>query len=125
MVMRIGEKVRSKLKEKTWTFQEISNVAEIITTMSSEMYDDLDVKSKVDLIWDVPIYEDMLFGEFFQGEVLRQLNNKIADIIKEELQTANVNFKDDDKDEVPKRSVGRKPPKKRTTNEKSDSKKQD
>ena len=80
--MRIGEKVRSKLKEKTWTFQEISNVAEIITTMSNEMYDDLDVKSKVDLIWDVPIYEDMLFGEFFQGEVLRQLNNKIADIIK-------------------------------------------
>ena len=98
--MRIGEKVRSKLKEKTWTFQEISNVAEIITTMSNEMYDDLDVKSKVDLIWDVPIYEDMLFGEFFQGEVLRQLNNKIADVIKEELQTANVNFKDDDKDEV-------------------------
>ena len=93
--------------------------------MSNEMYDDLDVKSKVDLIWDVPIYEDMLFGEFFQGEVLRQLNNKIADIIKEELQTANVNFKDDDKNEVPKRSVGRKPPKKRTTNEKSDSKKQD
>ena len=123
--MRIGEKVRSKLKEKTWTFQEISNVAEIITTMSNEMYDDLDVKSKVDLIWDVPIYEDMLFGEFFQGEVLRQLNNKIADIIKEELQTANVNFKDDDKNEVPKRSVGRKPSKKRTTNEKSDSKKQD
>ena len=123
--MRIGEKVRSKLKEKTWTFQEISNVAEIITTMSNEMYDDLDVKSKVDLIWDVPIYEDMLFGEFFQGEVLRQLNNKIADIIKEELQTANVNFKDDDKNEVPQRSVGRKPSKKRTTNEKSDSKKQD
>ena len=123
--MRIGEKVRSKLKEKTWTFQEISNVAEIITTMSNEMYDDLDVKSKVDLIWDVPIYEDMLFGEFFQGEVLRQLNNKIADVIKEELQTANVNFKDDDKNEVPKRSVGRKPSKKRTTNEKSDSKKQD
>ena len=123
--MRIGEKVRSKLKEKTWTFQEISNVAEIITTMSNEMYDDLDVKSKVDLIWDVPIYEDMLFGEFFQGEVLRQLNNKIADVIKEELQTANVNFKDDDKDEVSKRSVGRKPSAKRTTNEKSNSKKSD
>ena len=49
--------------------------------------------------------------------------HKIAEIIKMELQTANVNFKDDDKDEVSKRSVGRKPPAKRPANEKSNSKK--
>ena len=121
----ISEKVKEKLKEKTWTFQEISNVTDVINTMSNEMYDDLDVKSKLDLVWNVEVYSDCLFGEFFQEKVLEQLSDKIAEVIKMELQTANVNFKDDDKDEVSKRSVGRKPPKKRTTNEKSDSKKQD
>ena len=121
----ISKKVKEKLKEKTWTFQEISNITDVIRTMSNEMYDDLDVKSKIDLVWNVEVYSDCLFGEFFQEKVLEQLSDKIAEIIKMELQTANVNFKDDDKDEVSKRSVGRKPPKKRTTNEKSDSKKQD
>jgi hypothetical protein len=119
----ISEKVKEKLKEKTWTFQEISNVTDVINTMSNEMYDDLDVKSKLDLVWNVEVYSDCLFGEFFQEKVLEQLSDKIAEVIKMELQTANVNFKDDDKDEVSKRSVGRKPPAKRTANEKSNSKK--
>ena len=119
----ISDKVRSKLKEKIWTFQEISNVTDVINTMSNEMYDDLDVKSKLDLVWNVEVYSDCLFGEFFQEKVLEQLSDKIAEVIKVELQTANVNFKDDDKDEVSKRSVGRKPPAKRPTNEKSNSKK--
>ena len=119
----ISEKVKEKLKEKTWTFQEISNVTDVINTMSNEMYDDLDVKSKLDLVWNVEVYSACLFGEFFQEKVLEQLSDKIAEVIKMELQTANVNFKDDDKDEVSKRSVGRKPPAKRTANEKSNSKK--
>ena len=119
----ISEKVKEKLKEKTWTFQEISNVTDVINTMSNEMYDDLDVKSKLDLVWNVEVYSDCLFGEFFQEKVLEQLSDKIAEVIKMELQTANVNFKDDDKDEVSKRSVGRQPPAKRTANEKSNSKK--
>ena len=119
----ISEKVKEKLKEKTWTFHEISNITDVINTMSNEMYDDLDVKSKLDLVWNVEVYSDCLFGEFFQEKVLEQLSDKIAEIIKMELQTANVNFKDDDKDEVSKRSVGRKPPAKRPANEKSNSKK--
>tara|TARA_R100001015_G_C4435075_1_gene30759 strand:- start:160 stop:528 length:369 start_codon:yes stop_codon:yes gene_type:complete len=119
----ISDKVRNKLKEKIWTFQEISNVTDVINNMSNEMYDDLDVKSKLDLVWNVEVYSDTLFGEFFQEKVLEQLSDKIAEVIKIELQTANVNFKDDDKDEVPKRSMGRKPPAKRTTDEKSNSKK--
>ncbi len=121
----IGDKVRKKLKGKSWTFQEISDISNVIIGLSEELYDDLDTKSKIDLIWDVEIYSDMLFGEFFQEKVKEQISDKIAEVIRIELQTANVNFKDDDKDEVPKRSVGRKPPKKRPANEKSNSKKQD
>ena len=118
----ISEKVRNKLKGKSWTFQELSDINNVIVSLANELYDDLETKSKMDLIWNVEVYSDIRFGEFFQEKVLEQLSDKIAEVIKIELQTANVNFKDD-KDEVPKRSVGRKPPAKRTTDEKSNSKK--
>ena len=119
----ISDKVRNKLKEKSWTFQELSDINNVIVNLANELYDDLDTKSKMDLVWNVEVYSDALFGEFFQEKVLEQLSDKIAEVIKIELQTANVNFKDDVKDEIPKRSVGRKPPTKRTTDEKSNSKK--
>ena len=120
----ISEKVRNKLKGKSWTFQELSDINNVIVSLANELYDDLETKSKMDLIWNVEVYSEVLFGEFFQEKVLEQLSNKIAEVIKIELQTANVNFnKDSDINEVPKRSVGRKPLKKRPTNEESNSKK--
>ena len=121
----INEKVKEKLKGRTWTFQEISNINDVISTISNELYDDLNTKEKIDMVWD-SIVDDksgLLFGELFQNLVMNQLDAKIADTIKTELQTANVNFKRDDKNEVSKRSMGRKPLEERTTNEKSNSKK--
>ena len=121
----INEKVKEKLKGRTWTFQEISNINDVISTISNELYDDLNTKEKIDMIWDSIVDDNsgLLFGELFQNLVMNQLDAKIADTIKTELQTANVNFKRDDKNEVSKRSMGRKPLEERTTNEKSNSKK--
>ena len=36
----INEKVKEKLKGRTWTFQEISNINDVISTISNELYDD-------------------------------------------------------------------------------------
>tara|TARA_R100000808_G_scaffold24714_1_gene57789 strand:- start:5925 stop:6299 length:375 start_codon:yes stop_codon:yes gene_type:complete len=121
----INEKVKEKLKGRTWTFQEISNINDVISTISNELYDDLNTKEKIDMVWDSIVDDNsgLLFGELFQNLVMNQLDAKIADTIKTELQTANVNFKRDDKNEVSKRSMGRKPLEERTTNEKSNSKK--
>ena len=121
----INEKVKEKLKGRTWTFQEISNINDVISTISNELYDDLNTKEKIDMVWDSIVDDNsgLLFGELFQNLVMNQLDAKIADTIKTELQTANVNFKRDDKNEVSKRSIGRKPLEERTTNEKSNSKK--
>tara|TARA_Y100000588_G_scaffold51922_1_gene48876 strand:+ start:20508 stop:20882 length:375 start_codon:yes stop_codon:yes gene_type:complete len=121
----INEKVKEKLKGRTWTFQEISNINDVISTISNELYDDLNTKEKIDMVWDSIVDDNsgLLFGELFQNLVMNQLDAKIADTIKTELQTANVNFKKDDKNEVSKRSMGRKPLEERTTNEKSNSKK--
>ena len=121
----INEKVKEKLKGRTWTFQEISNINDVISTISNELYDDLNTKEKIDMVWDSIVDDNsgLLFGELFQNLVMNQLDAKIADTIKTELQTANVNFKRDDKNEVSKRSMGRKPLEERTTNEKFNSKK--
>ena len=121
----INEKVKEKLKGRTWTFQEISNINDVISTISNELYDDLNTKEKIDMVWDSIVDDNsgLLFGELFQNLVMIQLDAKIADTIKTELQTANVNFKRDDKNEVSKRRMGRKPLEERTTNEKSNSKK--
>ena len=121
----INEKVKEKLKGRTWTFQEISNINDVISTISNELYDDLNTKEKIDMVWDSIVDDNsgLLFGELFQNLVMNQLDAKIADTIKTELQTANVNFKRDDKNEVSKRIMGRKPLEELTTNEKSKSKK--
>jgi hypothetical protein len=65
----------------------------------------------------------MPFGVMFQGLVKDELTWEVMKIVKVELMNANVNFNtEEDKNEVPKRSVGRKPSKKRPTNEKTNSK---
>tara|TARA_R100000458_G_scaffold45809_1_gene44151 strand:- start:3643 stop:4011 length:369 start_codon:yes stop_codon:yes gene_type:complete len=120
----IEEKVIEKLKGKTWTFDEISQVNVLIEKIQEEIYDDLDAKEKLDLVWTKEIPGDgRTFGEFFKANVDYVLSEQIAIIIKEQLQEAKINFNEDDKDEISERSVGGKSPAKRTTNEKTSSKK--
>ena len=52
---------------------------------------------------------------------MTELRIKIAEVVRAELLEAEVSFKEDNKNENAKRSVGRKPSKKRTTNEKKSS----
>tara|TARA_R110002020_G_scaffold180072_1_gene373978 strand:- start:6841 stop:7221 length:381 start_codon:yes stop_codon:yes gene_type:complete len=126
MVM-IEDKVIEKLKEGDWTFADISNVTTLIDKISQDLYSSMGAKEKLDLIWSKEIIEGeytVQFGQIFQEQVMEALSAKIANIIKVQLETAKVDFnKDSDINEVPKRSVGRQPLKKRPTDEKSNSKK--
>jgi hypothetical protein len=56
MVM-IEDKVIKRLKEGSWTFQQISNVSTLIEEIASGVYDELDAKAKLDLVWNVEIYD--------------------------------------------------------------------
>lgn len=123
----IEDKVIEKLKEGDWTFADISNVTTLIDKISQDLYSSMGAKEKLDLIWSKEIIEGeytVQFGQIFQEQVMEALSAKIANIIKVQLETAKVDFnKDSDINEVPKRSVGRQPLKKRPTDEKSNSKK--
>ena len=121
----IREIIKDKLREKAWTFGEITNVTHTIDELAQYAYDKMTPKEKLDLIWLEEIHEplpDYEFGSFFSITVVNKLKAEIAIIIKEELSDATVVFKDSDDNEISKRSVGGKPSKKRTTNEETSSK---
>tara|TARA_R100000008_G_scaffold85175_1_gene74417 strand:+ start:95 stop:505 length:411 start_codon:yes stop_codon:yes gene_type:complete len=128
VVMIVEKIVKDKLKRKAWSFSEITKVDTLILEIQEKVYDELDSKEKLDLIWDMSLdYEftkSTLFGELFQAMVNDKLYELIAESIKKELETATVEFKVN-KNEVSKRSLGGKPHKERSANEKTDSKKQE
>jgi len=114
----LKEKINEKLRDKKWTFSEITNISEIVEELTDSSYDDLTGKEKLDLIWDMDIEEGLTFGQFFQGLVKKTLQSEIAIIVKEELESATIEFKVN-KNEVSERSVGGKSHKERSANEKS------
>ena len=114
----LKEKIKEKLRDKKWTFSEITNITELVDELCDTSYDDLNGKEKLDLVWDLDIEEGLTFGQFFQGLVKKTLKNEIAIIVKAELETATIEFKVN-KNEVSERSVGGESHKERSTDEKS------
>ena len=128
--MMIEEKVKEMLNEKEWTFADLQNMSDIVSEFVEILYDEINASEKLKLVWDIDtteLFESNLgvypFGLLFQQLVKDKLTEDVIEVVKIELMNANVNFnKEEDKNEVPKRSVGRKPSKKRPTNEKTNSK---
>ena len=128
--MMIEEKVKEMLNEKEWTFADLQNMSDIVSEFVEILYDEINASEKLKLVWDIDtteLFESNLgvypFGLLFQQLVKDKLTEDVIEVVKIELMNANVNFnKEEDKNEVPKRSVGRKSSKKRTTNEETSSK---
>ncbi len=124
------DKVKKILSSKEWTFADLANMGELVKQFSEEIYNELNAREKLELVWNLDVADDehhfMKFGNYFNILVLEQIQIQVSSTLKEQLLTANVNFsnnenKEDNKNEISKRSVGRKSSKKRTANEKKDS----
>tara|TARA_R110001592_G_scaffold153255_4_gene381534 strand:+ start:1756 stop:2130 length:375 start_codon:yes stop_codon:yes gene_type:complete len=115
---KIIDIVHEKLSDKQWTFSEISNIHVVVEELSKSCYDTLDAKGKIDLLWNQNIENDLTFGDFFQGLVMKSLRSVIALIVKEELESAIIEFKVN-KNEISKRSLGGESLSKRPSNEKN------
>ena len=119
----IKEIIKDKLRDKQWTFDEITNITQTVNELAEYAFDTMTAKDKLDLIWMEEINEplpDYEFGSFFGIMVVNKLRAEIAIIIKEELSDATVMFKEN-KNEISKRSVGGEPHKERPTDEATDS----
>ena len=119
----IDEMVKEELKQKVWSFSEIANVSDTVNNLAEILYEKMPTTDKLKMIWETDVFaeERTPFGQIYMNTVMSQLKIKIAEVVREELLDAEVSFKEDNKNENAKRSVGRKSSKKRTTNEEKSS----
>ena len=110
--------VKEELNQKVWSFSEIANVSETVDNLAEIIYEKMPTTDKLKLVWETDVFaeERTPFGHIYMNTVMSQLKIKI-------LLEAEVSFKEENKNENAKRSVGRKSSKKRTTDEKDSSKK--
>ena len=120
MTDKIKELVKQELNKKVWTFTEIANVSSTIDNISELIYDDIPTKDKLKMVWNVDVFAEELtpFGQIYSNVIRKTLKEAVAEIVKNELQEAKVSFKEDNKNEVSKGSLGGKSSKTRTPDEK-------
>ena len=133
---QIKDRVKELLIEKEWTFADLQNMEGIVKEFAEILEKELDYGFIARMCEGEPITKMLeeasksgdyyahgieTFGGLFYRVRHDALKGWVAQYLKEELMNANVNFNGGDKNEVPKGSVGRKSPKKRTTDEKKNS----
>ena len=117
----IDDLIQVKVLSKDWTFGEISNLITTIDTLSNEIYSELKLTERFELIREYKIndmYIGNTFEDAFREAVITFLKGEIANKIRIMLNTATVSFGDKN---VSERSVGGKPHKECSTDEKEDS----
>ena len=117
------EIIELKVKARSWTFNEISNLMVTIESLSNEIYSEMNLIERFDMIKETKINDSMV--GYYYSDVLREMclthiKAEVAGTIKNMLNTATVNF-GGIKNEISESSLGGKPSEKRKTNEKKNS----
>ena len=114
------DEIKKKVLAKNWTFNDISNLKETVIVLATDIYSEMTLIEKFKTISEVKIKEDyvgLYLEDVMKDTVMITLTGEIAEIIKEMLNTATIEFKGN-KNEISERSLGGKPHKERTTDEK-------
>ena len=120
---KINNLIKSKVLSKQWSFTQISNLAETITGLSQEVWSEMSLLERIDIIREIRINETLVgmpFEQAIRTVVLAYLKGEIADIIKNMLSNATINF-GGNKNEISEGSMGGEPHKERTADEENDS----
>jgi len=116
----IKDLIQAKVLAKDWTFTEISNLKETIEKLSSNLYSEMSLSERFQLIREVRIndgYVGSMFEDAMRDAIMASLQGEVAGIIREMLNGATVNFRGQTH-EISERSVGGKSHQERTTDEK-------
>ena len=114
------EEIRKKVLERDWTFNEISNLKVTIESLSKIIYLEMKLQERFELLREIRINENFVghtFEDVMREAVMTTLQGEVAGIIREMLNTATVKFGGNN-NEISERSLGGKPHKERTTDEK-------
>ena len=119
----MNELIKKKVLGRNWTFNEISNLNETVTILSNDIYSEMTLIEKFKLVHDLRIkdeYVGMHFDELLKETVMIVLSGEVAQTIRQLLQGATISFGGNN-NEISEGSMGGKPHKERTTNEKKSS----
>jgi len=115
--------IEAKVISRDWTFNQISDLKNTIEELSTELYSEMKLQERFELIRECPVndlYVGQTFEDAFREVVMTILRGEVAGKIKNMLGKATIRFGDNN--EISERSVGGKPHKERSSNEKKDSK---
>ena len=118
--------IKQKVLARSWTFFEISNLKETIESLANDIYGEMKLIERFDLIREIRIKEEYI-GECFEDvmrvAVMLSLKAEVADTIRNMLNNATVNFGGNKNDEVSERSVVGESNEERSSTTKKNSKK--
>ena len=117
------EIIEAKVRVRSWTFNEISNLMVTIESLSNEIYSEMNLIQRFDMIKETKINDSMVgyyYADVLKEMCLTHIKAEVAGTIKNMLNTATVNF-GGIKNEISESSLGGKPSEKRKTNEKKNS----
>ena len=112
--------IKKKVLSKNWSFLEISNLANSISTLANEIYIELSLNERFELVRDIRINDNMLgrtYEDMFRDIGLIQIQADMAEVVKQMLNSATVNF-GGNKNEISENGLGRESNKERPSNEK-------
>ena len=121
----ISEIIKQKVLAKDWTFNEISNLKETIENLASDIYEEIKLIERFDLIREIRIKEIFVghvFEDVIRETVMISLRAEVADTVRNMLNNATVNF-GGNKNEVSERSVVGESNEERSSTTKKNSKK--
>ncbi len=117
------ELIKKKVLAKSWTFNEISDLTVTIKVLSEEVWSEMTLLERIDLVRDIRINENLVGWDFehaIREVVLTSLKGEIAEVIKNMLSKATINFGGNN-NEISERSMGGKSHQERTSDEEEDS----
>ena len=103
----MNEIIKQKVLAKNWTFNEIADLNRTIENLATDVYEEMKLIERFDLIREIRIketYVGEVFEDVMKQTVLTSLRAEVADTVRNMLNNATVNF-GGNKNEVSERSV--------------------
>ncbi len=121
----MNEIIKQKVLAKNWTFNEIADLNRTIENLATDVYEEMKLIERFDLIREIRIketYVGEVFEDVMKQTVLTSLRAEVADTVRNMLNNATVNF-GGNKNEVSERSVVGESNEERSSTTKKNSKK--
>ena len=112
--------IKKKVLSKKWSFLEVSDLANSISSLANEIYIELSLQERFELVRDIRINENMVgrtYEDMFRDIGLIQIQADMAEVVKHMLNSATVNFGGNN-NEISENGLGGESNKERSTDEK-------